>query len=49
MPAPIMICERPRDSIALAAKSRATRIVAGPGTPVSSLAQAGVPGAVASW
>ena len=49
MPAPMTIWERPLDSTALAANSRATRIMAGPGTPVSSLAHAGVPGAVASW
>ena len=43
------IWERPPDSTALRAKSRATWMMAGPGTPVISLAQAGVPGTVASW
>ena len=48
VPAPITIIERPRDSSALRANSRAIRAAAAAGTPVTCSCQAGVYGAAAS-
>ena len=48
MPAPMMIIERPPESIELVANSRATRIAASAGTPVISACHAGVYGVLTS-
>jgi hypothetical protein len=48
VPAPITIMDRPRDSSALRANSRATRAAAAAGTEVIASCQAGVPGDAAS-
>jgi len=48
VPAPIAIIDRPRDSSALRANSRATRAAAAAGTEVIASCQAGVPGDAAS-
>jgi hypothetical protein len=42
VPAPMMIMERPPESIAFCANSRAIRAAAGPGTPVIDSCHAGV-------
>ena len=48
VPAPIRIIERPFESSAFCANSRAIRAAADAGTPVIASCQAGVYGAVAS-
>ncbi len=48
VPAPIRIIDRPPESSAFWANSRAMRAAAVPGTPVMASCQAGVYGAVAS-
>ena len=48
IPAPMMIMERPPDSTALVANSRAIRMAASAGTLVIDACQAGVKGRVAS-
>ncbi len=49
VPAPIRIMQRPPDSSAVRANSRATLTAWAAGTEVSRSCQAGVPGVSASW